>query len=219
MTKIVACGCSITHGAETFNGFMHENNTKNAYPAWIGQTLGVEVENLALSGSGNDDIYHTAMAAIRAGDLHSIIVAWTSPDRLHWEDSGRHWFFIPGWASSMDQDFSQFDDNKVQRIADCNITSDREDLLDVLENQHKFFICNYFGDYQRQIERARNYSFALRNTCENLGIKLVELQALPVEYGLGYVFDPNGAWRQRPGGHPTTHEHMGIAQEIINQYY
>jgi hypothetical protein len=140
-------------------------------------------------------------------------VAWTNYERLHWKNKGRQWFFIPGWASSM-QDLVNWSP-KWHTNKQVAISSDQEDLLSLLSDQHKFFVDFYFGDYQYHAQQTKNYSEALKSFATDHNLRLIELSAFAK---IGYCFDAHGAWR-REGRHPSAQEHLAIAQEIREKFY
>jgi hypothetical protein len=205
MKKLIIGGCSITHGAETVNGFMHPDNIKNSYSQHIARHLGVDLINVALSGGSNDDIFHSLVEQIDVTDsehIHSVIAAWTSVSRLHWVNKGRHWFFIPGWASSMDNLYQwQFHRHPSKTTF---ISGDSEAVLDTLHDQHRFFVENYLDDYQYLNKKLSNYKSALQSHCDNKNIRLVNIN----------IFD---LWAKN--SHPSALEHMELAQQIQLKFY
>jgi hypothetical protein len=215
MKKLIVAGCSITHGSETYNSFMHLENVKHSYSQHIADYLGVDLDNIALAGVGNDHIFQSTVTAIKNNkNIHSVIVAWTSCQRLSWINKGRHWFFIPGWASSVD---NVFEFNPInEESAGVHFTSDQFELMTDLKTQHKFLVDNYLDDLSELKVRLLNYSTAIQAICQERNIKLVELSSLLPE--VGYFFDPNGAWRIE-GRHPSKLEHQAIADEIIEKFY
>jgi len=199
----------MTHGAETAHGFMHAENLQYCWPTLLASNLGTDVVNLALCGGDNDYIFHSLIDAIESHasqETHSVIAAWTSPIRLYWQNKGRHWFFIPGWASSMknlyDWEFNQ------HATTDAFITSDSKDLLDLLESQHRFFIDNYLDDLQYHLDKLGNYRVALKSLCQSRGIKFVDF----------VIFDIKGPWQSQKR-HPNIQEHQLMALEIQKKFY
>jgi hypothetical protein len=203
--KLIICGCSITHGAETVNGFMHADNIKNSYSNHIASWLGLDLINVALSGGSNEYIFHSLLEEINkieATDIHSVVAAWTAVGRLHWVNKGRHWFFIPGWASSMknlyDWEYHQHHSKAVY------ITGDSDDILETLHDQHQFFIDNYLDDLSYLKKKLDNFKSALQTYCDHKKIKFISID----------IFDE---WRM--GRHPTAQEHLNLAKEFYKKFY
>lgn len=205
MKKLIVSGCSITHGAETVNGFMHPDNITNSFSYHMAQHLGLELVNVALSGGSNDDVFHSLVEQINktpADEIHSVVAAWTSLSRIHWVNNGRHWFFIPGWACSTDNlyewEFHHYSDN------DLFVTADSDEMVELLRTQHRFFIDNYLDDVRYLYKRTANFKTALQAICDNKNIRLVHLD----------IFD---YWKERR--HPDIQEHQALAQQFLQKFY
>lgn len=205
MKKIIVSGCSITHGAETVNGFMHPDNVKHSYSFHLSQWLGVDLSNVALSGSSNDYILHSLIDQIDKNDpeqIHSVLAAWTSVNRLHWINKGRHWFFIPGWASSMN---NLYDWNFYQHPnSQAFITGDSQEILDILNNQHRFFIDNYLDDAVFLNKRLSDYKSLLQSYCDIRHIRLVQIDIL--DY-----------WSKKT--HPNAEDHLALAHKLHKDFF
>ena len=88
--KLIAAGCSITHGAELDHPFMSKENTQQSYPALLARNLNLKCVNVALSGASNDYIFHTAVEEIeKHDDVSVLLVCWTHSPRLTWRDFDR----------------------------------------------------------------------------------------------------------------------------------
>jgi hypothetical protein len=225
MSTLIAAGCSVTHGADTFNSFMHPENVKYSYPNLVAEDLGIELLSVALSGASNDYIFHSTIEAINStDDIHSVIVAWTSITRLHWINEGRHWFFNPGWACSV-VDPVNFEPSG-RKLGPVWLCGDNDQVLDDLGLQHKFLINNYLRNFKWLFQKLKNYSQTINALCDQKGIKLVELSAFGtfntkhnnVDY-IGHPIDINGVWRTRGNAHPSIEEHKVIAQQILEKFY
>ena len=59
MRKLLVSGCSMTHGAELYNGFMHPENIKLSYSQHLANMLDCELINVALSAGSNEYIFHS----------------------------------------------------------------------------------------------------------------------------------------------------------------
>jgi hypothetical protein len=202
--KLIVGGCSMTHGAELVDGFMHPGNIQGSYSRHLADWLDADLVNVALSGGSNDDIFHALMHQIDCvptEQTHSVLAAWTSHNRLHWINKGRHWFFIPGWASSMKDPYNWHCHHHPSPVF---VSSDDPNLLPTLEQQHKFLVDNYLDDDQWFRDRLANYKSALRSHCEKLHIRLVEVD----------IFD---AWQW--ARHPNLQEHEQLARRFYDQFY
>jgi hypothetical protein len=205
MKKLIISGCSITHGAQTVNGFMHVDNIKNSYSNHIASWLGLDLINVALSGGSNEYIFHSLLeeiTKIEADDIHSVIAAWTSVNRLHWVNKGRHWFFIPGWASSM-KDLYNWEYHQ-HPCEDVRITGDSDALLDTLHDQHQFFIDNYLDDTSYLKKQLDHFKSALQTFCDHKKIKFISI-------------DIRTEWHLPK--HPNAQEHLDLAKRLYNKFY
>ena len=203
--KLIVGGCSITHGAETVNGFMHPDNVKNSYSWHLAEWLDLDLVNLALSGGSNDDIFHAVINEIdknHPAQIHSVFVAWTGINRLHWVNKDRHWFFIPGWASSMKDLYDwEFHQHPTSQIF---ITGDTPEVLDQLHDQHRFLVDNYLDDHDFLSKKLTNYKSALQSHCDSRNIPLVQIDIMKY-------------WRLSK--HPTAAEHLELAKIFQRDFF
>jgi len=216
-------GCSLTHGCEIYNSFMHQKNIEGSYSRIIADKLGVNLKNVALSGGSNDWIFTSLMEQIRKLDnIHSVIVAWTGLNRFTWTHKERFWMMCSIWATSikrMSPDGMEFPAWK-RNIQEGGVWFNTDDLecLDDLKKYHRLFVEHYLDDEDGLREKLLSYSLALRSTCETRGIKLVELAAYPEAQIPGVYYFGNGKpWRK--SSHPDAEGHKDIANEILNQFY
>lgn len=205
--KLLVSGCSITHGSELYNGFMHEENVKRSYSAYLSRALDTELVNVALSGASNEYIFHSIMDNLHSiSNIHSVVVMWTSNERLYWKNQNRHWFVLPNWASSM-VDLVNFEmHDKLKHGA--WITGDNDQVVDELCDIYPFFIQNYF-DSQEMAKKTQNYRRAIQAQCDAAQIKLVELTVndLITNKLIPHI------------KHPSDSEHESIAKFIMENYY
>jgi uncharacterized protein YlxP (DUF503 family) len=221
--QLVVSGCSVTHGSELYHPFYHENNTQGAYSALIAEQLEINSVNLAMPGVSNEYIYNSLMTYLRnnqTDDIHSVIVAWTFANRLHWHCHNRHWFFTGSWACTV-ENFEQ--SGKFQKNNNSlYCTSDQEPYINLLQSQHKFLTEHYFVDsltMHHLNEHTQNYSMSLRSVCKEKKIKFVEIDAAKnysidiwrlENLGLSYIAEKR---------HPNHKEHRVIADYVIKNYY
>ena len=205
--KLLVSGCSITHGAELHNGFMHEENVKRSYSAYLAQALDTELVNVALSGASNEYVFHSVMDNLHSQtDIHSVVVMWTSNDRLYWRNQGRHWFVLPSWSSSMTDPYNfQMHDKQKNNVW---FTGDNDQVIDELSQAHPFFVRNCF-DPAEMAQKTRNYSRAVQQVCANKKIKLTELNIndLVIHQLIPHM------------KHPSDLEHRAIAEFILKNHY
>ena len=204
---LLVSGCSVTHGAELHNGFMHEENVKRSYSAYLSRALDTDLVNVALSGASNEYIFHSIMDNLHSLDnIHSVVIMWTNPNRIYWKSNGRHWFVLPGWSSSMTDPF----DFRMHDRTENGVwfTGDSDQVVDELSLAHSFFIRNCF-DYEEMSKKIVNYSRAIQSVCANKKIKLVELNTDDL---ITYKLIPHIK-------HPSDSEHESIAEFILENYY
>lgn len=206
--KLLVSGCSITHGAELYNNFMHPENIKKSYSAHLAKILDVDLINVAMSAASNEYIFHSLLEEIKKNnDLHSVIVMWTTPGRLYWKKKNRHYFIHAGHATSVENlvDFKMHD----KMVHDSWIVSDHPQVLENLVAHHRFFVTDYFDD-EKELEKLKNYKMALESVCLTKKIKLVQLSWENISHV--------GSWRKEQR-HPNADEHKIIADLIYETYY
>jgi hypothetical protein len=207
MKKLLVSGCSVTHGAELYNGFMHPENVKKSFSQHLSNKLGCDLVNVALSAASNEYIFHSLAEQIKKiNDIHSVVVVWTTPERLYWKSKNRHYFFLGNFATSM-VDLNNFKMHDKQ-INNCWFTGDNNDIVERISTAHRFFVTDYF-DFDRDTQYLDNYKFALSEICNFRNIKLVSLEWNDLA---------TTEWRTQ-GRHPDATEHIQIAELIHKQYY
>jgi len=205
--KLLVSGCSVTHGAELYNGFMHEENVKRSYSAYLSRALDTELVNVALSGASNEYIVHSVMDHLHTvNNIHSVVVMWTSNERLYWKNQNRHWFVLPNWGSSM-IDLVNFEMHD-KREHGAWFTGDSDQVINDLSAVYPFFIQNYF-DSQELAKKTLNYRRAIQAQCDAKQIKLVDLTIhdLITNKWITHI------------KHPSDSEHESIAKFILEKYY
>lgn len=205
---LLVSGCSITHGAELHNGFMSSENVKKSFSAILAERLNLDLVNVALSGSSNEYIFHSIIEELdKHENLSSVIVVWTSHSRLHWKSKDRHWFFLPTWASSM-EDLENFEmhDKVVNGVW---YTGDSAEILEELEKHHKFFVLNYL-DSKNLESKLLHYRLALKSICEVRKINLIDLSIMDLPTVKECIYK---------GRHPNEKEHKLIADFIFSKYF
>lgn len=204
--KLLVSGCSMTHGAELYNNFMHPENVKRSYSQHLADHLGLELLNVALSASSNEYIFHSLIEELnKHNDIHSVVVMWTTPSRLYWKSNNRHYFFLGGFASSMINpvNFKMHD----LTVDDCWFTGDSNDIVKRISEFHKFIVTDYF-DQEEELTKLHHYRTALQAICHIKELKLVEL-----------TWEFIGEKATKYGQHPNAEEHKHIAERIYKEYY
>lgn len=207
MKTLLVSGCSMTHGAELFNGFMHPENIKLSYSQHLADRLNCDLLNVALSAGSNEYIFHSIMDNIDRPDIHSVIVMWTTTGRLYWKNNDRHYFFMGAFASSM-IDPVNFKMH-FKHTGDCWFTGDSNEIVDKISDMHKFFVTSYF-DYHEERKKLTHYSEALKSACSERKLKFVERTLESYEITNNCI---------KTGRHPTADEHKQIADSIYREYY
>jgi hypothetical protein len=204
---LLVSGCSITHGAELYNGFVHPENIKLSFSQHLAEKLNCDLLNVALSAASNEYIFHSLMKNILAGkNLHSVIVVWTGTDRLYWKTNNRHYFFLGNFASSM-VDLVNFEMHDLHKN-NCWFTGDNDEIVEKISNIHNFFVTDYF-DHKRDCEKLLHYKFVLESVCKLFNIKLISLEWNDLNVGI---------WLSE-GRHPNKDEHKQIADLIYKNFY
>ena len=208
MKKLLVSGCSITHGAELYNGFMHPENIKLSYSQHLANKLDCELINVALSAGSNEYIFHSIIGEIsNQSDIYSVLVMWTTIGRLYWQSNNRHYFFNGRSATSL-VDLVNFKHHR-RDLPNYHLTSDSEETLNELNSVYKFIISNYF-DYNQETKKLNHYRMALKSICLDRGIKLVDLTWQSNEIVSKCMTSAR---------HPTAGEHKQIANNIYKEYY
>jgi hypothetical protein len=186
---------------------MHEENVKRSYSAYLSRALDTDLVNVALSGASNEYIFHSIMDNLHSLDnIHSVVIMWTSLNRIYWKSNGRHWFVLPGWGSSM-IDLVNFEMHDKQAHG-AWFTGDNNQVIDELSNVYPFLIQNFF-DSQEMAKKTTNYRRAIKAQCDAKQIKLVDLTIndLVTNKLIPHI------------KHPSESEHESIAEFILENYY
>lgn len=224
---LLVSGCSITHGCEIYNSFMHPKNVQGSYSQIIADELNLELKNVALSGGSNDWIFSSLIQQLQTcNNIHSVIVAWTGVNRLTWVHKERFWIMTARFVASIKRispHSMEFPD-WLRNINENDVWFNTDDLtcLDTLKKHYRLFVENYLDDHDGLREKLISYSVALRAVCESKNIKLVELAAVSdAQIPGAYYFTPMDKWRLAAGRgrHPTADEHKAIAKEILDKFY
>lgn len=211
--KLLVSGCSVTHGTELYNKFMHPNNVKLSYSQHLADKLGCEVLNVAMPAASNEYIFHSLIKELtNRSDIHSVIVMWTSHSRLYWKCNDRHYFVLGNFASSM-IDPVKFSEGATarheNRLNGSWFTGDTSEVVDKLSGVHKFFVTDYFDDSDAR-QKLKHYKATLTALCQIKNIKLINID---------WDYIANISDMTKSNRHPNAKEHEQIAELIYNDYY
>jgi hypothetical protein len=214
-------GCSIAHGCETYNGFMHANNVANSFSQHLANKLQVRLVNVALSGCSNDYIFHSIMEELsRHPNIHSVLVSWTSFGRLTWTHGQRLWMFLPTWSATIEKPTDGHYTNWQQNQQHNGIwfNSDRAEYIEILRAQHRFFIDNYLDDNPELWKKFTNLRKSLQAVCREMQVRLIETSPWLNKPDIIYQYGTNLSYLQEKR-HPNKQEHILIAEELFDKYY
>jgi hypothetical protein len=219
---LIVGGCSIAHGCETYNEFVHEKNIQNSFSQHLANRLGCNLRNVSLSGCSNDYIFFSVMDEIKkTKDIHSVIVSWTALNRITWTHKNRYWMFNPSWATSVERksDFEFADWKRNVQENQIWYNSDCVENIEILKRLQHFFVDNYLDDDKMLAQKLKTYSESLNAVCQQKNIKLIEVTPVKLDATISaYQYGSTQSWLSQ-GRHPTAEEHTLIAQELFDKYY
>lgn len=205
--QLLVSGCSVTHGTELYNTWVHPNNVEMSFSKKLADKLDCDLVNVALPAGSNEYIFHSIVEKFQTLDnIHSIIVVWTSTGRLCWQTDDRYYFFSSNFASSMCdlQNFKMHD----KTINNCWFTGDNHDIVNKISSVHSFFVTDFF-DHHRETCQLKNYQLCIQALCDLKKIQFISLNWEEINIG---------HWLQA-ARHPNLDEHNQIADFIFQKYY
>jgi hypothetical protein len=207
--KILAFGCSVTHGCELVSGAYNPDNCAGSFPNQLARKLNIPVDNRALPGSSNEEILHRIYDADLSDAI--VIVCWTSLIREYWLADNTHWFFIPNWGAS----FHELEHDTV-RIHERNprVVSDDDSLLDQTSQYYDFFM-QYKTDIKTYERKFFHYHRQFKLLMQSTNTPYIELTCINTH--LPGVTSIDGAWT-REGRHPDWQEHLAIANDLRTRF-
>ena len=171
--QLLVAGCSVTHGTELYNTWIHDKNVELSFSKKRADSLHCDLKNVALPSASNEYIFHSVVDKLNSvPDIHSVIVVWTSTGRLCWRTRNRYYFFMGNFASSM-CDLENFPMHDKQ-INDCWFTGDNDFIVDRISDVHRFFVTDFF-DYDREQAQLQNYKYCIQSICDQKKIKFVSI--------------------------------------------
>lgn len=208
--RLIAFGCSVTHGCELVSGAYHPDNIQNSYPNLLAQDLGIECDNRAIPGASNDYIFHDALSHDTQDAI--VLVCWTSLVREYWVNEGLHWFFIPNWGAC----FRELKHDTVEvHPRNSKIVTDDVDLLDATADYYEFFM-RHKTDADAYKKKIQNFHDSLQAVMAARSTPVIELSCIYTQ--LPGVESIDGEWT-RWGRHPDLAEHRAIADRLRQKYF
>lgn len=198
--KILAVGCSFTHGCEL-------DNTLQAWPHVLAEMVNGSAENFGFPGGSNDYIFRTALEESLRTQYDLVVVQWSSIDRREIWFHGKPISISPssGWLSNPElkgwirQYYLQFHDDELRLQS---WLSQAVALQEYFKMQgQKFIFCNMMS----YTDQHRSAVLGLWNKIDT-------------KYFLGWpdsaLVDWMGDCPQGPYGHPLELGHKRIAEKI-----
>ena len=205
--QLLVSGCSVTHGTELYNTWIHPNNVELSFSKKLADKLDCDLNNVALPAVSNEYIFHSIVKNLNTEhNIHSVIVVWTGPGRLYWRTGDRHYFFLGNFASSM-CDLENFIMHE-KSINNCWFTGDSDHIVDRISSAHSFFVTDFF-DHDRELAQLENYKFCIQSICDQTKIPFISLEWTDINIG---------SWLEE-ARHPNRKEHSQIADLILEKYY
>lgn len=205
--QLLVAGCSVTHGTELYNTWIHPKNIELSFSKKLADSLHCDLRNVALPSASNEYIFHSVVDQLNSlPDIHSVIVVWTTTGRLCWRTGDRYYFFMGNFASSMcDLENFQMHDKQIDN---CWFTGDNDFIVDRISAFHSFFVTDFF-DHDREQAQLQNYKWCIQSICDQKKIQLISLSWNDINMG---------SWMQQ-SRHPNHSEHKQIADFILEKYY
>lgn len=188
MKMLYANGCSWTYGdgisehpgfPRTHNAGIDYQSMKNyAWPAVLSNRLGCDVLNEGLAGGSNARILRTTCDFILdypAADYKdlTVVIGWTTPDRSEvYMSHDVH----PGWIRF----------NSAEQIIQLNNEKFNKSEIDDLIEYKRIYVSHMYH-HDINLSRCIHEKFMLSNLLENLGIKYIFFDSLPVDWDLGDI--------------------------------
>lgn len=208
MKNLLVSGCSVTHGAELFHPFMNPENVKLSYSHYLAENLDCQLVNVALCAGSNEYIFHSLVENLQKLDnIHSVVVMWTWPSRLWWQNNDRHYFVLPDYSSSFKEFYDYPDRSRV--VNGCSFSGDTEEAIQTMIKLHSLLISEYF-DIKEMNRKLDHYRISIKAICESKQIKLIDLSVDD--------FIKIGTWRHEKR-HPNALEHKEMFEIIFKKYY
>jgi hypothetical protein len=205
--QLLVGGCSVTHGTELYNTWIHPKNVELSFSKKLADSLNCELVNVALPAASNEYIFHSVVKNLTLlSNIHSVIIVWTGTSRLCWRTGDRYYFFMGNFASSMCdlENFVMHD----KHVNNCWFTGDNDYIVDKISSVHKFFVTDFF-DHERELSQLQNYKLCIESICKQKNIPFISLEWRDIDLG---------SWT-REARHPNQIEHNQIADLLLKRFY
>jgi hypothetical protein len=212
MNKLLAVGCSITHGSDTVLDRYDPANVEFSYAKHLADHYQAAYCNRAYPGASNELIFHRAVEELTTGNYTHCVVGWTSLHREAWEKDNMIWAFNHNYGQCTDNSIAELPFVKRHRLA--HISSNRRELVSEVLRYWESLKIKLFNDCVEQ--KLTHYRTLLKLLCDQQKVKLIDISVLPNDQLNFGVYDV-GIWLEQ-SRHPTVEEHELIFQHILNNY-
>lgn len=211
MNKLLAVGCSITHGLETVSTNYDVANTEFSYARYLADYYQAEYFNIAYPGASNEMIFHRIVEHLPTQPYTHLVVGWTGLHREAWEKNNVTWTFNLNYGQCTDNNISELPFIKRHPIA--HLCSNRKELVKQVQQFWEVVKIKLLNDSQEQ--KLTHYRSIVQMLCQHHNIQLLEISVLPNEQHDLFSVTNIGDWFQT-GRHPTQSEHKLIYQHIVS---
>lgn len=174
MNKLLASGCSITHGLGTVSNYYDLANIEFSYAKIVADSISAEYVNVAHPGASNEFIFHKTVGQLLKNEFTHCLIGWTSMYREAWEKDDIIWTFNLNYGSCRDYNSKESLFIKQHPVAKIH-SNIKNNLNDVLR---------YWEVFTRKIltdnldEKLQHYRDTIKFICNIKNIHLVEISAL-----------------------------------------
>ena len=205
--RLLASGCSITHGLETVTDGYDPANIEFSYAKYLADHYQADYDNVAYPGASNEMIFHRTVEHLTTHHYTHCVVGWTSLHREAWEKDNIVWTFNANYGQCVDNNITAQPFVKKHPIA--NLLANRTELVKQVKRFWESVDIKLLNDFPEQ--KLKHYRSLLQLLCASKNIKLIELSAL--SNGQQDLLSLDNI-----GRHPNRDEHKKIYQDIINYY-
>lgn len=216
--RMLAVGCSLTHGQGNVAEYYHLGNIPNSFPNLIADRLGIACNNISWPGASNEMIFHRTVAELTTNIYSHCLVGWTSPGRNGWENSDEVYTFNVNYGK-YEHKGTPLDDVFVSDRNNIKCVTNIEDKLPEVEKLQQALIVKAITDDENS--KLKDYQISIRSICRDKNIHLVEINAMENDpdselYQLDpkLFYNPLGADR-----HPPTSSYQFWAKDIFEKFY
>lgn len=211
MNKLLAGGCSITHGLETVSQGYDVANTEFSYARYLADHYQAEYCNVAYPGASNELIFHRLVSQLLANDYTHCVVGWTGLHRESWEKDNVVWRFSLNYGECTDNNVAELP--FIKRHPTAALRANQKSAVgDVLRFWETIKI-KLLNDSQEQ--KLTHYRSIIQLVCNQKGIELIELSAIVNDQPDLLNLETVGSWKAQKR-HPSREEHINIYNAIIS---